>query len=433
MEKINMKKTRDHQSGQALILIVFAIVGLIGLTALTVDGSNAYSDRRHAQNASDTAAFAAARAKIRGEDWKQAALSIAGSNGYSDTNPTIVSTVEHTNVEVYRCDDSDATCTITLAPGDTLENYLQVKITSTIKTYFGGVIGVWNITNRVNSIVRVTDPINKPIGNGSAMWSLSDECSAITYGGSAAVTLLGSGIYVNSTCDPDAFVNTSNSPGLTAPCIQSAGGINDSGGSVYVQNGCLLTNQPVLPYPVLPDFSDACPADGSILASDSDSQTLSPGKWSGAFPPGNKKITNLQSGVYCVSANNQNFSLNANQVINGVHVTINLISGGVTFNGQATVRLSAPDSGPYKGLLLYLPPTNSNPVSINGGGDSKIVGTILAPSSQCNVLGGGGQEGLQTQLTCNEIKLGGGGNVTIVYNSELQYHPPIPPSIELTK
>jgi Flp pilus assembly protein TadG len=424
-----IKKT---ERGQALILIVFAIIGLIAMTGLTVDGGMAYSDRRDAQNAADTAAFAAARAKIRQENWRQAALHLASANGYPDGDPTGNSTVDFINVEVYQCNEQGADCDVTLLPGDKLENYLQVRITSTVNTMFAGIVGISQVTNRVNAVARVTDPIVQPIGNGSAMWSLSDQCGAVTYGGSASVNLVGSGIYVNSKCDPNAFINNSNSPGLYTPCLQSAGGINTSGNSVHVENGCLLTDQPVLPYPTLPNFSGACPANGQVVSSNSSTQTLSPGTWTGAFPP-NKANTILQSGVYCVEAGNQNFSLNANETITGENVTIYLISGGVTFNGQATVRLDAPDSGPYKGLLLYLPPTNSKPVSINGGGNSKIVGTILAPSSECNVLGGGGQDGLQTQLTCNTIKLGGGGNVNIVYNSENQYHPPVPPTIELTK
>ena len=56
-------KHSKHEKGQALILIVLAIFGLVGLTGLTIDGGNAYSDRRHAQNAADAAVLAAALAK----------------------------------------------------------------------------------------------------------------------------------------------------------------------------------------------------------------------------------------------------------------------------------------------------------------------------------------------------------------------------------
>src|SRR5512143_4256505 len=55
-----MKKFHLAHRGQVLIIFVFAIIGLVGATGLAIDGGNIYSDRRHAQNAADTAALAAA-------------------------------------------------------------------------------------------------------------------------------------------------------------------------------------------------------------------------------------------------------------------------------------------------------------------------------------------------------------------------------------
>src|SRR5215208_8361157 len=58
-------KPRSHERGQALIMIALAVVGLFGFSALAIDGSRIFSDRRHAQNAADTAALAAALARVR--------------------------------------------------------------------------------------------------------------------------------------------------------------------------------------------------------------------------------------------------------------------------------------------------------------------------------------------------------------------------------
>ena len=54
------KKTKH--SGQALALIMVAIFGIIALTALAIDGGNAFGDKRKAQSAADNAAVAAALA-----------------------------------------------------------------------------------------------------------------------------------------------------------------------------------------------------------------------------------------------------------------------------------------------------------------------------------------------------------------------------------
>lgn len=92
----------SSEKGQALILIVAAIVGLVAMTAVAIDAGNSFSDRRHAQNAADTAALAAALAKIQAQSQspaltpeeiqtalQNAAISRATSNDYPDSTLTI--------------------------------------------------------------------------------------------------------------------------------------------------------------------------------------------------------------------------------------------------------------------------------------------------------------------------------------------------------
>jgi Flp pilus assembly protein TadG len=62
-----MKLRLFTQRGQALILIALAGIALFGIAGLAIDGSAKFSDRRHAQNAADTAALAGALALARGE------------------------------------------------------------------------------------------------------------------------------------------------------------------------------------------------------------------------------------------------------------------------------------------------------------------------------------------------------------------------------
>jgi hypothetical protein len=88
----------SSENGQALIIITLAAIGLFGFTALAIDGGMVFSDRRHSQNASDTAAFAAALARVRAiPDWKQAGLDRAASNDYTNDGTT--------QVEVYLCSE----------------------------------------------------------------------------------------------------------------------------------------------------------------------------------------------------------------------------------------------------------------------------------------------------------------------------------------
>jgi uncharacterized membrane protein len=53
---------RKAEKGQAIVLFALAVVGLVAITALAIDTSNVYSERRHAQTAADNASLAGALA-----------------------------------------------------------------------------------------------------------------------------------------------------------------------------------------------------------------------------------------------------------------------------------------------------------------------------------------------------------------------------------
>ncbi|MGE5073357.1 MAG: Tad domain-containing protein, partial [Anaerolineae bacterium] len=97
-----MKKA-SLESGQALILIVFAIVGLVGLTGLAVDGGLTYSDRRRAQNAADNSALAAALAGFRDRDPVTVAKQSAANGGFNDNKSSNSVTVSIRDVPAGQC------------------------------------------------------------------------------------------------------------------------------------------------------------------------------------------------------------------------------------------------------------------------------------------------------------------------------------------
>ena len=95
-------KIKLHENGQALIVVALAAVVLFGFAALAIDGSRIFEDRRHAQNAADTSALAAALAKIRGQNYVTVGLSRATSNNYS--------TDADSTVTVNLCSEAGITC-----------------------------------------------------------------------------------------------------------------------------------------------------------------------------------------------------------------------------------------------------------------------------------------------------------------------------------
>lgn len=409
-----MKFHNSSERGQVLVIIVFAMFGLIGMTGLAIDGSRAYSDRRQAQNAADTAALAAALAYVRtpGEDWAAVGYDRAASNGYNDNETTNFVDVYHPPIE---------------GPYAGNTHYVQVIITSHLDTLFGRVIGIEQVTNTVNAVARVDPPVYTKLYDGNAVVGLAPhECSAVKYQGNADTTITGGGLFVNSDCDNAAFFNNSSSAALAAPSLTVVGDEQHKAGALDVPSITENATDQARPYPpreyVLPnpDCTENATKNG---------ETLTPGNWSGTFPPAGVKY--LESGVYCI--NNGDFKLNANDYLEGHGVFIWVDKGEVRWNGGATVKLYAPNTGPYKGLLLYLPITNSSGITINGDSDSEYEGTILAPASPIDILGTGSSSGLNGQVIGYTIELSGNSGITINYDDSKTWEALTNPSIELTQ
>jgi len=428
------------EKGQALVLITLAAVVMFGFAALAIDGSMVFSDKRHAQNAADTSALAAALAKLQGHNWNDTvntARTRATSNGYNNNGTTNV-------VEVYLCNDANATCT-GLPANANQEEYIQVKITSHVQTYFARVLGRGEFVNSAIAVTHAVPGYRTSTFGGNALVSLNtDACPAFDYGGGSTTTVTGSGIFVNSRCDGSgsysltnqALNSSSNNSSLSVPCFNLVGGNTVRPSSLTTTGGCSSTINNSSAFIVNPlavhQIADI-PCGSS--AGTYDATTLNPGNYSGAFPPGGQTIMN--PGIYCIDAGNQGFSLSGGQTLTGSNVLIYMKSGNVSWTSGG-IQLSAmqgvnPD---YDGLLLYLAQGNCDNVSITGNGTSHYVGTILAPCSLVKLAGGsstGNQNVLENQIIADVIQLTGSNALTINYNAQQQWQPPIPPQIELTQ
>lgn len=419
-----MKRGNSSEHGQVLVIIALAIFGLVGITGLAIDGSRAYSDRRKAQNAADTAAMAAALAKIQENvNWLDIGMRRAESNGY-DNNGT-------TNNVVINNPPTDGPYA-----GD--GQYIQVYITSHLGTLFGRVLGIEQITNKVQAIARVTPMIREPMYGGNALVSLNKSaCSALSYQGNASLIVTGSGVFSNSDCTSTsngAFNTNTGSGSVTAPCLTAVGTITTGTNTNLDTNGCMQSEDRSLqiqdPFSLFQYPNITCGTNTAKVLSDG--FTMSPGNWSGAFPPAGVKV--LQSGIYCLDTTNHGFVLNAGQQLIGNGVVIYMKSGKVSWS-SGEVHLSAPSELPYKGLLLYMPykdPTNCSDVTINGNGTSTFTGSILAPCSNVKLTGGSGGTGYNNQIIADTITLSGGTDIKINYDSDQQWQPPKFPTVELT-
>ena len=201
-----MKPKSSMESGQALILIALAAIGLFGIVGLAIDGWIKFSDRRHAQNAADAAALAGALELAREEAphpdklWDIVARDIADSNGYDGSLVT-------NQVWVHKCDAISVSSPVDCGPYNGDPEYIQVAIRSHVNTYFARVLGIGETINTVQSVTRAREA--GPLYDGNLIVALNpNPCSGTVAdgnivlgtsgGGEAAINLTGGGAYVNS-------------------------------------------------------------------------------------------------------------------------------------------------------------------------------------------------------------------------------------------
>jgi hypothetical protein len=110
------------------------------------------------------------------------------------------------------------------------------------------------------------------------------------------------------------------------------------------------------------------------------------------------------------------------------------LHGGVMdWEGSTTLNLKAPTSGPYKGVAIFSPISNTTTMTIHGGSAVNVTGSILHPGGAIHMNGSSNATGLNCQIIGDTVSTDGGSNLTINYNPDLNIGSPSSPTIELTK
>ena len=412
---MNHKKS---EQGQALIVIALAIVVLFGFAGLTIDGSRAFSDRRNAQNAADTAAMAAALARTRGTDYTAAATSRTTSNGYNNNGTTNI-------VAVTAVDSPSGACPAT-------GKDITVAVTSYVPTTLARVFGWTQFTNIVSATGRACDVsggAGGPAFPGQSVYTTkSGTCNSganpALYNSGGDLQIWGGDVGSSSTDASCIKFNAGQTQLKLAETdhsvcsdLLSAATSGVSKGNISGQDGCgnLKMGQS---FPSVPaDLGITCSGNATKSGS-----TLSPGNYYKAnfgnldFPGG---ATSLDPGTYCVMDGN----VNVTGSLSGSGVTLYVKQGSATFTNASTVNLTGPTSGAYKGLTVYLPPSNSNPVVFSGQSNMVFNGTFMAQSSACSFANTGVQlQKVAVQFVCSTWGMLG-GQAEITYDPTVIYSP----------
>jgi Flp pilus assembly protein TadG len=429
-----MDKIKQSEKGQAIVLLALAIIVLLGFTALAIDGGMAFSDRRHAQNASDASSLAGGGAaaitldnnNVNYDNWNcadpkisilarqeavNAAIGRAASNGY-----ILDDDASDLNGVLFECGSQYT--------GGWWEKYIDVttKVSSTTDAYLAGLFFDGQFTNNVNAITRIRP--RSPIGGGYAVVALNDgPCdgnqNGVLVGGSNETNLSGGGIFSNGCfkCSGNSFILDITSGDIRFGEEQSCGGANisaDSYGSTPI---------------TMPDYMTAVPMPNCSA----------PGATNYNTPVSlNNGTLTLPPGLHCFNASPNALTINGGD-FTAIGVTIFAPTGNISIGGNGTLNMTAPiripDPSPaIPGVLIYSTSTLNNAVNLEGNSNSQFHGTVYAPNTTIKATGnstGDTDPTFSTQLIGKNVDIRGTVNFDIYFNGYENFN--FPPKLELYK
>ncbi|WP_181166061.1 MULTISPECIES: pilus assembly protein TadG-related protein [unclassified Mesorhizobium] len=383
--RIRLVAAGMRRSRAANVATIFALTLpiVVGAAGFGVETSYWYYNSLRLQATADAAAYAGALEKIAGSDTPTivaAATQSATDNGLGNgtivvnTPPTSGPNIAKKAVEVVLGQNLDRMFTLIFTQSQVPEKARAVAL----------------ITDASKACLRALNP---------------SAPQSVLFSGSTSMTLNGCVIMTNSIAS-DA-IKVQGSAALTADCLISAGGV--------VLNNPVTTicKAPITQALPVPDPFASVPAPAASnpcqnVNGGKSTQTIQPGTYcSGMSLNGN---VTLSPGVYVVQGN---LKINAGAVIQGDGVTIFMAgSSTVSMNGNATVTLSAPQSGTYSGMLFYGDRTGTAAQStFNGTATSLLTGAIYFSKQQVNYLGNFSGNNGCTQIVADTIQWSGNSTI----------------------
>lgn len=432
-------KIFKSEKGQALILMILAMVVLFGFAALAIDGGMIYSDRRHAQNAADAASLAGGATSAQIFENSSPIMDYSNWNCSSETMTTASQAARNASISRaagndYIIDENigdNNGVTTTCGQFDNIsfiDKYIDVRtlITKDTETTFAHFVFSGPLRNTVEAITRVRP--RAPLAFGNAIVTLSEECDpgGMVFDGSSTVAVSGGGIFSNSCITASGSVTVGVSGGYDITCVEPDC-FTQAGGSGSVSP----TPEEGTGVPLPPGALSIPAPDCSALpnrSSPPNGGTIQEGKYNGITLNAQKSLT-MEHGLYCLT---NDFNIGGNGIVMGDGVTIYLISGNFDAAGSASVNLVAPPARDCTycpeaigGVLIYLAKGNDGVVNLRGSSDSNYQGLVYAPDGTIEVGGSGSlMSSIHAQLVAENVKIHGNVDISLSFDDMTAYQNP---------
>lgn len=443
----------NHSSerGQAVVLIVLAVVVLLGFTAVAVDGSMVYSDRRHAQNSADatslaggsTAAQRLEAGNINYHTWTASPPNCtynvynavnagldAGKKRAADNGYVIDKDISDNNGIVAECNVANKTAPVVGGGSVTLfvDKFADIKsvITAETDTAFAHFVFGGMLKNTVTAVTRIRP--RSPLAYGYAIVALNKAtCSGNKNGlifkglggNKNGLIVEGGGVFSNGCMDVNGNPNV---------LVKNAGALyfytannNDLDDLQFdpANQALQLENNDL--YRIPPSTYDITPPDCSGREFTSNELV--------GYADAHPGSPELPAGLYCVT---DQLKMNNNDRLYGQTGVTLVLYNGAKINGGADVRLQMTtqnNTGAIPGLVVYQPPTSTAEIEWNGNADSFLRGTMLAPKATINFNGNNMTRAVMSQIIGYNVIISGSTDAAVKYDGAKQAS--VPAQLEL--
>ena len=399
-----LRRFAADECGAVAVLAAILFPLVLGGLGLGIETGYWYMTQRKLQHAADLSAHAAG-ARLRAGDTEDeiraAALVVATASGYLPGSGTI--TVNTPPLSGAYAGDEDS---------------VEVILSETRTRWFTSVFTTGPVTIGARAVTHIEG------GSVACVLALSPTADgALTVSGSTQVALEGCDVASNSVSST-SFYMSGSSAALTTGCAHAVGQASVTSGLSLTNCSNVQVNAPVVrdPYRDVGEPAVTGTCHNRNVGSPTGSTTLTPTESHPSGVPAMRFCNGLNvkgavtfmPGLYIIedgslTVNGGDVNATSAAALAGDGVTFYLTDGtNLKLNGNLTLDLSAPTSGPYSGILFF-GERDATGVShvINGDAGTTLQGAIYTPASAIEFKGSSSTSNGCTQVVASEVTLTG--------------------------
>jgi Putative Flp pilus-assembly TadE/G-like len=395
-------RLRRSRRGQVIVLVCVSLIAMMGMIGVVTDFSFMQHQKNMMQTAADSAALAGAE-ELRYGDMVAAGKQDAATNGYTDGASSVTVTINNPP---------------STGPNSSNSGYVEAIVSKPEPTYFMRALGVGTLTVSARAVAYE--------GSGTNCIYVIDPAASGAFTANGNVTVSsGCGLLVDSNSSTGLIaVGTVT---ITAPTIGVVGNYSATGGAILTPTpkiGVIASSDP-LAYVQAPTVGSCAYTNFRLTGTSGSASSpyqLYAGTFCGGISINGNAWVHLNPGTYVLAGGGM--SISSNTVMTGTGVTFYDTTGtggygGITFNGGATVNLSAPTSGPLVGILFFQDrsiPSGGAGSTITGNSSSTFDGAIYFATTSLS-FGGNSSSGGYSIVVADLLSLSGNSSLGSNYSS----------------